>query len=213
MLMDFTWAADGAAQATGATRRQRERRLRMSVAMALAEANHHSAPRRQTTARAEATNKDLPWTPTSSRCSRTSWRGRGLTASLASSRRTGYSGTVEQIIEIFVPVPILDDPVPLMEDQLVEILTVAFMSNNFVESIDVPKIIFEDPTPQRKVLSEPQQLVDHVMDVPVPQSVSLARWCDAVGNLWHKVVMRRGGGYRWRAGTRHVQSPECTTRV
>ena len=49
--------------ASGAARRRRERRLRaylkyarMSVAMALAEANHHTAPRGQKTARAEATN-------------------------------------------------------------------------------------------------------------------------------------------------------------
>ena len=53
------WAADGAAHATGSARRRRERRLRaylryarMSVAMALAEVNHHSAPRRPKTARA-----------------------------------------------------------------------------------------------------------------------------------------------------------------
>ena len=49
--------------ATEAARRRRERRLRaylkyarMSVAMALAEANHHTAPRGQKPARAEATN-------------------------------------------------------------------------------------------------------------------------------------------------------------
>ena len=49
--------------ATGAARRRRERCLRaylkyarMTVAMALAEANHHTAPRGQKTARAEATN-------------------------------------------------------------------------------------------------------------------------------------------------------------
>ena len=60
--MDSTWAADGAAHATGAARRRRERRLRaylryarMSGAVALAEARRHTAPRGQNTARSEAT--------------------------------------------------------------------------------------------------------------------------------------------------------------
>ena len=62
--MDFTWAADGAAHA-GAARRRRERRLRaylryarMSVAMALAEATRHTAPRGQKTARARGEEID-----------------------------------------------------------------------------------------------------------------------------------------------------------
>ena len=57
--MDFTWTASGAAHA-GAAKRRRERRLRaylryarMSVAMALAESNHHAAPRGQNMARVE----------------------------------------------------------------------------------------------------------------------------------------------------------------
>ena len=62
--MDFMWAADGAAHA-GAAKRRRERRLRaylryarMSVAMALAEATHHTAPRSQKTARARGKERD-----------------------------------------------------------------------------------------------------------------------------------------------------------
>ena len=57
--VDFMLATEGAAHSTGAVRRRRERRLRaylryarMSVARALAENNHHSAPQRQTMARA-----------------------------------------------------------------------------------------------------------------------------------------------------------------
>ena len=59
------WAADGAAHA-GAAKRRRERRLRaylryarMSVAMALAENNHHSAPRRPTMARARGEESEM----------------------------------------------------------------------------------------------------------------------------------------------------------
>ena len=57
-MMDFMWTASMAEQA-GAGKRRRERRLRaylryarMSVAMALTEANHHTAPRGQNMARA-----------------------------------------------------------------------------------------------------------------------------------------------------------------
>ena len=56
-------ATAGVDPATGAALRRRERRLRAylkyartSVAMVLAEARHHTAPRRQRTATAEATN-------------------------------------------------------------------------------------------------------------------------------------------------------------
>ena len=62
--MDCTWAAAGAAHASAA-RRRRERRLRahlryvrMSVAMAMAEATHHTAPRGQKTARARGEERD-----------------------------------------------------------------------------------------------------------------------------------------------------------
>ena len=62
--MDFMWAADGAAHA-GAAKRRTEwclraylRYARMSVAMALAENNHHSAPRRPTMARARGEESD-----------------------------------------------------------------------------------------------------------------------------------------------------------
>ena len=66
------WSQFDGEHVVEAARRRRERRLRaylkharMSVAMALAEARHHTAPRRQTTARAEATN-DVPRSQTTS---------------------------------------------------------------------------------------------------------------------------------------------------
>ena len=48
--------------------------------------------------------------------------------------------TVEQIIETFVPVQILDDPEPLMVEQLADILMILDMSSNSVQAIDMPKI-------------------------------------------------------------------------
>ena len=66
------WSQFDGEHVAGAARRRRERRLRaylkyawMSVAMALAEARHHTAPRGQVTARAEATN-DAPRSQTTS---------------------------------------------------------------------------------------------------------------------------------------------------
>ena len=60
------WSQFDGEHDAGAARWRRERSLRsnlkyarMSVAMALAEARHHTAPRQQTTARAEATNDAL----------------------------------------------------------------------------------------------------------------------------------------------------------
>ena len=69
--------------------------------------------------------------------------------------------TVEQIIETFVPVQILDDPVPLMVDQLVEdhrLLGIAVSE----QVTDVPKI-FCPPRPLRASLvttQEAEQLVE-----------------------------------------------------
>ena len=90
------WAADGAVHATGAARRRRERRLhahlryaRMSVAMALAEARHHTAPQGQKTARAEAKYDAFQSQRTSVVGDTESF---SLTASLASGRRCGFCG-------------------------------------------------------------------------------------------------------------------------
>ena len=65
LLWNFMWAADRAAHATGAARQRRERRLRaylryarMSVAMAFAECQHHSA-QRQKKARAREEEREM----------------------------------------------------------------------------------------------------------------------------------------------------------
>ena len=78
--------------------------------------------------------------------------------------------TVEQIVDSAPGLPTLDAPVPLMVEQLVEVLQV----------IDVPKIILED-IPPRISVREPQlaeQLVEvptilyflkQTVDIPVPR--------------------------------------------
>ena len=74
--------------------------------------------------------------------------------------------TVERIIETFVPVPMLDVPVPLMVEQLVDVLQFfdTFLPVVAEQVIDVPKIIFED-IPTRTPLCEPQ-LVEQLAEVP-----------------------------------------------
>ena len=119
----------------GAARRRRERRFRaylrfarMSVAMALTEARHHTAPRGQTTARAEATN-DAPRSqtmsvagiPSSSRCTRKNSGVRGLTGSTRPRRRNGFSGATVEQNDNSLSLPTLDVLVPQMENQLVEV--------------------------------------------------------------------------------------------
>ena len=64
---------------------------------------------------------------------------------------------MQHIIETFVPVPMLDVPVPLMVEQLVDVLQFfdTFLPVVAEQVIDVPKIIFED-IPTRTPLREPQ---------------------------------------------------------
>ena len=121
--------------ATGAARRRRERRFRaylkyarMSVAVALAEARHRTAPRGQTTARAEATYDAL-------RSQTTSVAGDTEFFSLYEEELGGtrpdrlfevrpqdrdQRRTMEQVVDSSLVVPSLDFPVPQRENQLME---------------------------------------------------------------------------------------------
>ena len=100
----------------------------------------------------------------------------------------------------------IDVPVPQMADQPVDILKIIAQLLPAVEEqvIDVPKII-QDPTPQRLVLSEPQQLVEQLVEVPLPNPVLLAHGRDDTGIRW---CCLHGSGtiYWWMPGTR------CVTR-
>ena len=136
-------AAASAANETGAARR-RQRRLRqflrherLSVAMALAEYNHHAAPRRPTMARARGEESEMndatgQKTPPPRAASTVHFNlfdeGDVLAARptpLVEVRpQPGVQRhTAEQVIETFVPVQVLDAPVPQMEgDQVVEFM-------------------------------------------------------------------------------------------
>ena len=112
--------------------------------------------------------------------------------------------TVVQIVDSVPVVPILFTFVPWMVDQLAEVPKIFDYSLPDVEQVIEEPEIMLDQVPHRTLLLEPQ-LLDQLVDVPVPLSVSLERRHDADGHLRHQVVMRRGGGCWWRVGARLVQ--------
>ena len=100
---------------------------------------------------------------------------------------------VEPIIESFVPVPMVDVPVPQMENQLVEVcrlLDVLIPEQSF----EVPKISSSSQSCRRRVRFV-EQTAEQLVEVPVPSfrdcviqqtlsSVVLSRHSDAVGCEW-----------------------------
>ena len=109
--------------------------------------------------------------------------------------------TVEQIIDSFAQLPMLDAPVPLV-GQLVEVLKITYKLVPDVEQVlELPHIALEDGIPRRAVLLEPQ-VVEPLVDVPVPsfhacaltsleeEILALAR--DASGRTWFWVRGPRG---------------------
>ena len=105
--------------------------------------------------------------------------------------------TVDQIIDPVPLLPTLDDPAPKMVDQLAE-----FLKIGVVQVLEVPKSS-QDSILQRRLLSEPQ-LVELLVDVPVPEMVILARGKRALGLDWCQVAAP-GRGHWWQKGTRHVK--------
>ena len=109
--------------------------------------------------------------------------------------------TVEQTIESFLPVPVLDldAPVPQLVDQLVVVLQGLDVFTPVEQGIEVPKITLADGIPLRGVLREPLP-VEQLADV-------LARGKCALGVVWYHVAARGGRerSYWWMDGTSHVQ--------
>ena len=218
--------------AAGAARRRRERRLRswlkherMTVAMALAEMKHHTAPRGPKMARAGEEESETKYTAKF----RTTpppqpelfqlfeeepggLRPTGLVEPRGPQERI-QRHTAEQMIESFVPVPMLDHdaPVPQTVDQLVDVLKL--FDNSVPEQvIDVPKIS-QDAIPQRTVLCEPQ-LAEQLVEVPTPLPPT-ELFITPDGHEWCRVVGRTGvyfwnvsGGYtQWRLPEGYTASP------
>ena len=186
--------------APGAAMRRRQRRLRqflrherLTVAMALrpteteASQRHHSErrptgteERRRRVLRAELR------------------RGSGVCEGGAAGSALGalvQRHTLEQMIESFVPVPMLDLDVPQLVDQLVVVLQGLDMFTPVEQGIEVLKITLEDGIPQRAVLREP---------LPVEQLADVPSRC-ALGVVWYHVAARGERSYWWTGGTSHVR--------
>ena len=141
----------------GAAWRRRQRRLRMhwrheqlTLQMLLATYEHHAAPRGQMTARSGGWERvvlhgQVPEHPTPQ--------------------------VADQIVDTAPALPILDVPVPLMGEQLVDVLRFFdTLCPVAVQVIDVPKISLED-IPARRLCREPQ-LVEQLVEVPTVVSYS-----------------------------------------
>ena len=197
---------------TGAAQRRKQRRLRswwrheqQSIAAALATFQHHSS-RGQRKARAGEEESETKYTAKF----RTTpppqpelfqlfeeepggLRPTGLVEPRGPQERI-QRHTAEQMIKSFVPVPMLDldAPVPLMVDQLVDVLKL-FDNSVPEQDIDVPKIS-QDAIPQRTVLCEPQ-LAEQLVEVPtVPFFVEHSSAAERVVHCfrWTRVVPDRG---------------------
>ena len=181
----------GVGIATGAAKRRRERRLRswlkherMTVAMALAEASHHTAPRGQRTARVRGwvrgeVHGHVPEAPTSSEPGTRyfSLDDNDSVPELGGSRPDRLVDVrpqervprriVEQTVDTVPVVQLLHVPVPQMVDSVVEVLKILDKSVPDVEQvIEVPKIL-QHVALQRSSLQEPQ-LAEQLVEVPTP---------------------------------------------
>ena len=184
-------AMAGGDHATGTARRRRERRLRaylrytrMSVALAVAEATHHTAPRGQRTARAGGGPRDVlhgrvpehvPPPPPQAASARyfAMDAGEDVGEAPAAGRPAPLlevlpqeqvqRRTVEQIVDLVLEVPMLQMVVPQMVGQVVNILTpLDFPVPEQV--IEVPKIVCP-PRAARTVLGAPQ-MVEQLVEAP-----------------------------------------------
>ena len=187
--MDTSWQP-----VTGAAQRRRGRRLRaawrheqQSIAQALAAKTHHSAPRRQTMARAGgwervALHGQVPEHPTPQAAGAQHFpmdAGEDVGEAPAAGRPAPLlevlpqervqQRTVEQIVDPVPVVPLLHVFVPQMVEQLVDIL--APLDFRVAEQvIEVPKIVCP-PRAARTVLRAPQT-ADQLVEVPTIISYS-----------------------------------------
>ena len=134
----------------GSARRRRERQLRswlrhqwMTVRMELVAALHHSAYKGAGPETNDASRSQPGRMRCSSSCTTTAgWR----------PQERVQRHTVECLVDTFVPIPILDVPVPQSVDQPVDVMTIIDISSPLEQVIDVPKIISQDSILQRAAL-------------------------------------------------------------
>ena len=159
--------AGAAARRRGRGLRAWHRHVRTTVAMELATALHHSAQRMEVPREGEvreqhfglrAQERPLPGT----------WPAPLLEVL---PQVEAQRHTVDQIVDAVPGFPTLDGPVPLMVEQLVDVLQLFDALNPVVEQvIGVPKIFIER-IPPRTSVREPQ-LAEQLVEVPTIVSFS-----------------------------------------
>ena len=179
------WANVDVAHAQGAAWRRRQRRLRahwrheqLTLQMLLATYEHHAAPRGTEQGGGERVEQRHGPEDCSSQHGQ-----HGVLdddGDVLAARPTPFvevrpqpgaqRHTVEQIIETFVPVQVLDAPVPQMGTQLVEFMQ-KLDSATPEQVIEVPKLS-QDRIPQRLVESRPPQMAEQLVEVPTVLSFS-----------------------------------------
>ena len=199
--------------AAGATALSMLRHERMTVAMALAEASHHTAPREQRTARARGWVRDevhgrVPEAPTPSKPGTRyfSLDDNDSVPELGGSRPDRLSGVrpqervprriVEQIVDSAPVLPLLHDPdpVPQMVDSVVEALRF-FLTRWPVAAEQTwdceDEQVIEMPTSSRSSLPEPQT-AERLVAVPGFEFVIFRRAEGALG-----LAVARAAGQTW----------------
>ena len=189
------WSVPSAEHAAGAAKRRRERRLRqflrherLTVAMLLAETNHHAAPRGQTMARSGEWESELNYTATIRRTPTPQAAGAQFFAMdvdevpAAGSRPDRLTEvrpqervlrrTVEQNVEPVRGVPVLAAPVPQMVEHVADVLKIIDRGPP-EQVIEVPEVSLQDVVPLRAALREPQ-LAEQLVDVPTTPGYVLA---------------------------------------
>ena len=118
--------------------------------------------------------------------------------------------TVEQTIHAVPSLPTLDVLAPHMVDVMVEVLTCIDKPSSVEQVIAVPTIVdFHHRVPLRTVLREPQ-MVEQLVDVPVPRTALLALCTSATGVAWRQMFASGQGVYWWLPGTQHTSWPPPT---
>ena len=189
------WAQFDGEHVAGAAKRRRERRhraylkyVRMSVAMALSEYKHHTS-RGLNMDRAGGGVRDavhgqvpealLPQEPGTQHFllddddSVPELRGSrpDRIATLSGPQERDLRRTVEQIVDAVPLVPLLDDPVPQMVEQLPDVMRFFdFLLPVPEQVIEVPKILLED-VPMRTAVRD-MQLAEQLVEVPTIVSYS-----------------------------------------
>ena len=177
---------------TGSALRRRQRRLRqwlrherMTVAMALAESQHHAATWGQSMARARGGARDVLHGPAPEdappRAASTVHFNLDDDVGVLAARpdrllevrpqERGLRRTAKQNIDVFT-YPLLDVLEPQMGDQLLEVLR-KIDTRSSHQAIEVPKV-FPDSAPLRRVESRPPQLAEQLVAVPPNPGYALA---------------------------------------